>query len=464
MVHCIEKSKSDELILEIYSVNIFLALNCVITNEKNENLEQMLLRKMTNDLRMKSEPFYKASMLIALYSFDERDKAIEYLKEIQNIHGGDLHKVIGLLYNNADSNIFLLLLIDSIGINSNRILNNVFGYDYNSRLYCNDTKDIIKGYLKQCYKDENYDMVVLLIVRYEELIDFFRVIGEKPRDYVETLFNNGMRLKMYINKIISHEILKEAPVVLDTFYQYSNSKNRLENKIALIMGERLLNSEIIAIKEDVENIQIIIDKLRKSNLEPAQIKIQLIDNFINQTEDFNEEAYLQLLKYEKFNKYNLSRKGKKINKYYTRDGLDNLYIIGKTMKLVQSKLSIEKIIYIYLNTKLCEYCNLGKIIDSLNSFRAFAIDDIVLNLSKYILKGYVKKVDNGEILIRCANVDIERLVILDVDLNGFDLSSKNIYFSITKYEKRNFYAVFIRGSEDTSQVDSPSYGDLLSVE
>lgn len=446
MVHSLDKSVSDKLILEIYNVNTFLALNCIATYEKNEWLEQTLLEKMSNDIKIKAEHYYKATLLSAYYLLQERNKAIIYLKVLNEDQ--EIYKIVDYLRKYAEYDLLIQIFSDAIFTRSDNVIKYFVRPDKNCTLYCELTKVLMNEYIIDCYEKKKYEMLILFMALYEEQINIFQLIGESSIDFISKVFDMGINVKKYerffLNKIMS----KDITTILNIFYAYSSSNCNFEKRLSTLIGKQLIENNSDFNNKELNEIRAIVYQILEStDLAPKKRAINFMEKYIDDNKFLENDGYIILLELESVNPYCIYRKKKKLFKFEKINDIDKSFIKEKILKLLRSNLTIEQSLYIYLNTKLCEYFNLEKFIHQLYEIKHCNIVTIMDQLSRYKLYGYIKRISNNKITIRCTSIDIAKLIELDLDSDSVNLyeidglnENMSIEFYINRYQNGILFA------------------------
>lgn len=444
MMHCLDRTQSDVLIMQIYSANIFLALNCVTTDRSNQVLERRLIARLDEDIQGSNEFFYKAGKLIAYYSWNEHANGINYVKQLNDSNDGELYKIIGLMHRRIDSDLLIKLFLDALYTRSDNIVQHLVTPDKNSTLCCKATKAALIEYIEHCYRTNRHNMLILLLSKYEEHIDFEPILGIPPAEWINKSFNLGLNVVKYERKVLSQELSKDIAEITAMFFQYCDG-NECQKRIALLLGKHLSTHAASLPASDVERIR----KALNSRLDPKKLKtstkrIWRIDRFIDDAEYLRGDPYRSLLQLEDINPYLIWKKKHKLTRFADLDIADRVSAHDHVRTLIGGPLDIDALLYIYMNTKLCELCSLEKFIyDVLNAGKC-DLDMLMGMLSAYPFHGFVKRADRLNVLLRCTNVDMARLVSLPASIvhvpAGRTDARKPIRFRLIAFRNGNFDA------------------------
>lgn len=235
--HSLKGEKRRYFISLVAEYNIYLAAQCIMSAEKDEELESSLIQKATIIAENFSQPINSANGFLALAEFESLKTIISLFSNIEKPNNTHL-QVIAKIFENIHPEIFCSFLNLFTKTDKTQLI--VFAMNtYNGELPLNnEIKEHLKRFFKYLLDKKLFGLLAIFIEKYNLYIDFSFILNDKPENIIRQISDQSFKGTKFGLKLAE----KNGLILLfKPDYFLNNAIKQAQNKKALIFALKIAN-------------------------------------------------------------------------------------------------------------------------------------------------------------------------------------------------------------------------------
>lgn len=190
--HSLKGERRRNYILDVAEQNIYLAAQCVMSAEKDEEFEEVLIQKSRTDASDFNDSEKSAKGFLALAEFESYEIISKLLLEVKKPSKIHLQVFVKILEGN-NSNTFISFIEILIKIKKIQFIHYASSA-YNGQLLVNsENKDTLSKLLNFLLQNGNFGMARVIIEKYNLYEDIQYILNSEPREIISTLLKSSRK-------------------------------------------------------------------------------------------------------------------------------------------------------------------------------------------------------------------------------------------------------------------------------